>query len=156
VVTVGIEFARALDYAHSKGIVHRDIKPGNILCLRDSRTIKVTDFGIAQIDNPDDQSTDRTRLGDILGTPRYMSRERARVSAPCGGTMPVRCFAGAVPDTAHCVQVLTEHPQRRQWVAFVLMRQMRPDSVLFNCTAPTRRQQRLLADMRVQHQVLPG
>lgn len=68
----------------------------------------------------------------------------------------VRCFAGAVPDLAHCVRVLSEHPQRRRWAAAALMRQMRPDSVLFNCAAPTRRQQRLLADMRVQHQLRSG
>lgn len=68
----------------------------------------------------------------------------------------VRCFAGAVPDLAHCVHVLTEHPQRRRSAAAVLMRQMRPDSVLFNCAAPTRRQQRLLAEMRVQLQARSG
>jgi serine/threonine-protein kinase len=74
VVLIGMQLARALEYAHARGIVHRDIKPGNIMLLKDGQTIKVTDFGIAHMD---DGSSTHTQVGAVLGTPQYMSPEQA-------------------------------------------------------------------------------
>jgi len=68
-----LQAAEALSFAHSKGIIHRDIKPGNILVDRDGR-VKITDFGIVAA--ADELSA--TPTGEILGTPEYMSPEQAR------------------------------------------------------------------------------
>ena len=76
VVVMGIQLARALAYAHARGIVHRDIKPGNVMRVAGTQTIKVTDFGIAHMDSTGAEH--RTRVGDILGTPQYMSPEQAQ------------------------------------------------------------------------------
>ena len=76
VVVMGVQLARALEYAHAKGIVHRDIKPGNIMLLADGQTIKVADFGIAHVDDGGDQQ--RTVIGTVMGTPQYMSPEQTR------------------------------------------------------------------------------
>ncbi len=68
------QVADALDYAHEQGVIHRDIKPGNILIDKSGR-VKVTDFGLAKEIESDQMHL--TVTGQIMGTPRYMSPEQA-------------------------------------------------------------------------------
>lgn len=73
IVRLGAQMAETLGYAHQKGIVHRDVKPSNILLLSNGQ-IKITDFGIAHIEDP--SALVQTQAGEILGTPAYMSPEQ--------------------------------------------------------------------------------
>jgi len=66
------ELLDALGYSHSRGVVHRDVKPDNIFITEDG-SVKLGDFGIARID-----STSRTHAGTVLGTPSYMAPEQIR------------------------------------------------------------------------------
>jgi serine/threonine-protein kinase len=70
-VNVAASVADGLGYAHERGIVHRDIKPGNIMVLPDGR-VKIMDFGIARHNEP----TVKTQTGVLLGSPQYMSPEQ--------------------------------------------------------------------------------
>jgi hypothetical protein len=70
-----IQVCDGLHFAHQKGIIHRDIKPGNIFVLRNGQ-VKILDFGIARITSGSDPGL--TRTGFLMGTLRYMSPEQAR------------------------------------------------------------------------------
>ncbi|MGA7800682.1 MAG: protein kinase, partial [Gammaproteobacteria bacterium] len=71
VLYVCAEVAEALHYAHARKVVHRDIKPGNVIYDPNSGAVKVTDFGVASL--VDDR---KTRTGMVLGSPSYMSPEQ--------------------------------------------------------------------------------
>jgi serine/threonine-protein kinase len=70
---IGAQVASALGYAHRTGVVHRDVKPGNILITRDGQ-VKVTDFGIAQAVSSEDHLAE---AGSVMGTATYFSPEQA-------------------------------------------------------------------------------
>ena len=71
-ISIAAQLADALEYAHSQGVIHRDIKPGNVLLTRDGRPL-LSDFGIAKV-WADSQSL--TRTGTSFGTPEYMAPEQ--------------------------------------------------------------------------------
>jgi eukaryotic-like serine/threonine-protein kinase len=71
VISLVERVADALGYAHRQNVVHRDIKPGNIMWDPDADALKVTDFGIARITD-----SSKTKTGMVLGTPSYMSPEQ--------------------------------------------------------------------------------
>jgi eukaryotic-like serine/threonine-protein kinase len=73
-VSILRDACHGLDYAHRAGVVHRDVKPGNLLLSEDTRITKLADFGIAKAA----EQTRITQVGSVLGTAAYLSPEQAR------------------------------------------------------------------------------
>jgi len=74
-VRIMAELCDALDFAHNAGIIHRDIKPANVMLDAQART-KLTDFGVARVQDSNKTSVERTQAGTMVGTPAYMSPEQ--------------------------------------------------------------------------------
>ena len=108
-VAVTVALCDALEYAHERGIVHRDIKPDNIHLLPGGR-VKLTDFGIARITHEDQL----TVAGQVFGTPSYMSPEQvvgraidARSDLFSLGILLYEMVAGRKPFTGDSVATIT-------------------------------------------------
>ncbi|WP_375773470.1 serine/threonine protein kinase [Archangium gephyra] len=75
---LGLQLAHGLAAAHAQGVVHRDLKPGNLLVTREG-TLKILDFGLAKLLGPQQrQEVEATQAGTVLGTLGYLSPEQAR------------------------------------------------------------------------------
>lgn len=121
VVEILISVNRAVHYAHQRGILHRDLKPGNILLDTNNQPL-VTDFGLAKCVEGDSK---QTQTGAILGTPSYMAPEQARAEKQLTiaadvyslGAILYECLIGRPPFQATTtieivMQVLEKEPTR--------------------------------------------
>ena len=120
ILYIGSQVANGLKEAHKHGLVHRDIKPGNIMITPDGK-VKVTDFGIVSLQN---EESDITKTGAVLGTASYISPEQAQgkpVSFESDlyslGTVLYELIAGNPPFTgdspiATATKHLTDKPEK--------------------------------------------
>ena len=120
ILYIGSQVANGLKEAHKHGLVHRDIKPGNIMITPDGK-VKVTDFGIVSLQN---EESDITKTGAVLGTASYISPEQAQgkpVSFESDlyslGTVLYELIAGNPPfagdsPIATATKHLTERPEK--------------------------------------------
>ena len=122
VLPIAKQLCRALEVAHDEGVIHRDIKPQNMVVQADG-VLKVMDFGIARLASRPKESG-HTEAGMVVGTPEYMAPEQllgdeidARADLYAAGAVLYECLVGDVPLTADTpitliAKVLDEEPRR--------------------------------------------
>ncbi len=107
------QVARALSRAHAAGIVHRDLKPENVFLVtnEDEEIVKVFDFGVAKISDPQKAVMQKTSVGQLIGTPHYMSPEQVKGTGEVDfradlwalGVITFQCVTGHLPFDAEGV-----------------------------------------------------
>jgi len=124
IAAIGIarQLASALQVAHDAGIIHRDLKPDNVYLVKDAAVVggervKILDFGVAKLRDPDPDENPNTHSQMMLGTPRYMSPEQARAAAKVDhrtdiyalGCLLYELVCGKPPFTGDIGDVLVAH-----------------------------------------------
>lgn len=75
VITISLQVAKGLAAAHAKGVIHRDVKPANVMMHAEDQRIRLMDFGLAEVKN---ENIDLTSQDQVVGTPSYMAPEQVR------------------------------------------------------------------------------
>lgn len=119
VLPLFIQVCEALQHAHSKGIIHRDVKQNNILVVQENGTpaAKLVDFGIARVSEPGLETATLTETGGVIGSPPYMSPEQClgykldeRSDLYSLGCVMFEVFCGRkLFDGANAVQIINQH-----------------------------------------------
>jgi hypothetical protein len=147
-LATAVAIASALDAAHARGIVHRDLKPENVIRRTDG-TIKVLDFGLAQIESGERtvaSSSRLTRAGTVIGTPGYMAPEQLR-GEPCDfradhfafGVMLYELATGRHPfGGADAADLITSLLEGRGPVLSQTIHPVELDRVIRRCLRPSR------------------
>jgi eukaryotic-like serine/threonine-protein kinase len=126
-VRIVVEACHGLDYAHRAGVVHRDVKPGNLLISNETGAVKLADFGIAKAA----EQTRVTQVGSVLGTAAYLSPEQAqgKEAGPASdiyslGVCAYQLLTGRLP---YEYSSLTELALKQQNEGFEPIRHYRPE-----------------------------
>jgi eukaryotic-like serine/threonine-protein kinase len=140
VVDLGVQVCAGLEHAHAAGLVHRDVKPGNLL-LGEGPIVKIADFGIARAA----ETTRLTQMGSVLGTAAYLSPEQAlgeEVTAAADiysfGCVLYECLTGRTPYT---FETLAELAIKHKQEPITPVRELRPEipegleAVVMRCLA---------------------
>lgn len=136
------QICSALGHAHSRGVIHRDVKPSNIILVKEpdgTETVRIVDFGIAKLKRDDEDSPDLTKTGEVFGTPLYMSPEQ------CLGQS---VDAGSDIYSLGCVlfQMLTGHPPFQGGSSFEILSQHINQEVVAPSEKPMRREVKAIVD----------
>ena len=112
-LSIAKQMCHGLEAAHAGGVVHRDIKPHNMLIIPESGELKIMDFGIARVSTVEGEATGLTTAGTVMGTPDYMPPEQAqgrpadfRSDIYALGVVLFEVFTGGLPFTGDSVMAV--------------------------------------------------